>query len=65
MPYANGGSGGGGGGAGSSGSVVSTTARRDQSTQTPENIAKETRNCKLRSLKLQLNNTTSNLTNFR
>ncbi|KAJ8958790.1 hypothetical protein NQ318_019547 [Aromia moschata] len=55
MPYANGGSG--------PGQVSS--GRRDQSTQTPENIARETRNCKLRSLKLQLNHTTSNLTNFR
>ncbi|CAH1954206.1 unnamed protein product [Acanthoscelides obtectus] len=40
-------------------------SRQDQSTQTPENIARETKNFKLRSLKLQLNNTTSNLTNFR
>ncbi|XP_044752430.1 5-hydroxytryptamine receptor 2C-like isoform X2 [Coccinella septempunctata] len=38
---------------------------RDQSTQTPENIAKETRNYKLKSLKLQLNNVPTNLTNFR
>lgn len=38
---------------------------RDQSTQTPENIARETRNCKLKSLKLQLNNVPSNLSNFR
>ncbi|XP_045472458.1 5-hydroxytryptamine receptor 2A-like [Harmonia axyridis] len=38
---------------------------RDQSTQTPENIAKETRNYKLRSLKLQLNNVPTNLSNFR
>ncbi|KAJ8916208.1 hypothetical protein NQ315_016347, partial [Exocentrus adspersus] len=55
LPYANGGSG--------AGQV--TGGRRDQSTQTPDNIARETRNCKLRSLKLQLNHTTSNLTNFK
>ncbi|XP_050502365.1 5-hydroxytryptamine receptor 2A isoform X1 [Diabrotica virgifera virgifera] len=55
LPYVNGGNG--------TGPV--STDRRDQSTQTPENISKETRNCKLRSLKLQLNHTTSNLTNFR
>ncbi|XP_066260478.1 5-hydroxytryptamine receptor 2C-like [Euwallacea similis] len=42
-----------------------TSARRDQGTQTPENIAREARNCRLKSLKLQLNHTTSNLTNFR
>ncbi|KAH1013847.1 hypothetical protein HUJ04_002783 [Dendroctonus ponderosae] len=42
-----------------------TSSRRDQGTQTPEDIAKEARNCRLKSLKLQLNNTTSNLTNFR
>ncbi|KAH1000541.1 hypothetical protein HUJ05_005774, partial [Dendroctonus ponderosae] len=41
-----------------------TSSRRDQGTQTPEDIAKEARNCRLKSLKLQLNNTTSNLTNF-
>ncbi|KAL3282805.1 hypothetical protein HHI36_005970, partial [Cryptolaemus montrouzieri] len=40
------------------------TGHRDQSTQTPDNIAKETRNCKLKSFKLQLNNVPSNLTNF-
>ncbi|XP_049822313.1 5-hydroxytryptamine receptor 2A [Aethina tumida] len=56
LPYANGGSG---------PNTVSGGGRRDQSTQTPDNIARETRNCKLRSLKLQLNNTTTNLTNFR
>jgi hypothetical protein len=55
LSYANG-----GGGAG----PISAT-RKDQSTQTPENIARETRNCKLRSLKLQLNNVPSNLSNFR
>ncbi|KAH0815609.1 hypothetical protein GEV33_007178 [Tenebrio molitor] len=54
LSYANG-----GGGAG----PISAT-RKDQSTQTPENIARETRNCKLRSLKLQLNNVPSNLSNF-
>ncbi|XP_050307176.1 5-hydroxytryptamine receptor 2A isoform X2 [Anthonomus grandis grandis] len=53
MSFANGGN----------GSLASL--RRDQCTQTPENIAKEARNCRLRSLKLQLNSTTSNLTNFR
>lgn len=46
--------GGGGGGGG----------HRDQGTQTPENIARETRNFNLRSLKLQLNSVPSNL-NFR
>ncbi|RZC41530.1 5-hydroxytryptamine receptor 2C-like, partial [Asbolus verrucosus] len=55
LSYANGGSG--------AGSV--SGGRKDQSTQTPENIARETRNCKLRSLKLQLNNVPSNLSNFR
>ncbi|XP_074040670.1 5-hydroxytryptamine receptor 2A isoform X2 [Leptinotarsa decemlineata] len=55
LPYANGGS----------GTRHMSRSSRDQSTQTPENIAKETRNFKLRSLKLQLNHTTSNFTNFR
>ncbi|XP_063922816.1 5-hydroxytryptamine receptor 2A isoform X2 [Zophobas morio] len=55
LSYANGGS--------DAGSVPGS--RKDQSTQTPENIARETRNCKLRSLKLQLNNVPSNLSNFR
>ncbi|KAL1497017.1 hypothetical protein ABEB36_008048 [Hypothenemus hampei] len=41
-----------------------TSIRRDQGTQTPENIAREARNCRLKALKLQLNHTTSNL-NFR
>ncbi|KAK9703634.1 hypothetical protein QE152_g29210 [Popillia japonica] len=40
---------------------TSSTGHRDQSTQTPDNIAKETRNFKLRSLKLQLNNVPTNL----
>lgn len=55
LSYANGGNGGG----------QTAGGRRDQSTQTPENIARETRNFKLRSLKLQLNNVPTNLTNFR
>ncbi|EFA04641.2 5-hydroxytryptamine receptor 2C-like isoform X1 [Tribolium castaneum] len=55
LAYANGGS----------GTGAAPGARKDQSTQTPENIARETRNCKLRSLKLQLNNVPSNLSNFR
>ncbi|XP_017779204.1 PREDICTED: 5-hydroxytryptamine receptor 2A-like, partial [Nicrophorus vespilloides] len=66
LAYTNGGGGGasvsssgsGGGGAGVSG------GHRDQGTQTPENIARETRNFNLRSLKLQLNSVPSNL-NFR
>ncbi|CAG9859903.1 unnamed protein product [Phyllotreta striolata] len=57
FPYVNGGSG--------AGQVSMSTECRDQSTQTPENIVKETRNSKLKSLKLQLNHTSSNLTNFR
>ncbi|KAK9888412.1 hypothetical protein WA026_000661 [Henosepilachna vigintioctopunctata] len=66
ISYANGG-GGRDGVAHIGGGVTSKgrTIHRDQSTQTPENIAKETRNCKLKSLKLQLNNVPSNLTNFR
>ncbi|CAH1111443.1 unnamed protein product, partial [Psylliodes chrysocephalus] len=59
LPYVNGGSGTG------QGLTERRTERRDQSTQTPENIVRETRNSKLRSLKLQLNHTSSNLTNFR
>ncbi|CAG9814229.1 unnamed protein product [Phaedon cochleariae] len=55
IPYTNGGN----------NTGQNTSSRRDQCTQTPEDIARETRNCKLRSLKLQLNHTTSNLTNFR
>ncbi|XP_031343923.1 5-hydroxytryptamine receptor 2B isoform X2 [Photinus pyralis] len=58
LPYANGGH------LNSATGSSSGTKHRDQSTQTPENIAKETRNFKLRSLKLQLNNVPSNL-NFR
>ncbi|XP_044739523.1 5-hydroxytryptamine receptor 2C-like [Chrysoperla carnea] len=41
------------------------TSVMDQSTQTPENIARETRNFKLRSLKLQLNNVTPSTLNLR
>lgn len=55
LTYVNGGNGAGQNGGG----------RRDQSTQTPENIARETRNFRLRTLKLQLNNVPTNLTNFR
>ncbi|XP_022918963.1 5-hydroxytryptamine receptor 2C [Onthophagus taurus] len=63
LSYVNGGNAanstpGGGGGGGIGG------GHRDKSTQTPENIAKETRNFRLRSLKLQLNSVPSNL-NFR
>ncbi|XP_030747822.1 5-hydroxytryptamine receptor 2C-like [Sitophilus oryzae] len=50
---------------GGNGNISAVASRRDQGTQTPENIAREARNCRLKSLKLQLNHTTSNLTNFR
>jgi 5-hydroxytryptamine receptor 2 len=42
-------------------SVGSSSGSVDRSTQTPENIARETRNCRLKTLKLQLNVTPSTL----
>jgi len=42
------------GGNGAGGGLNASSGRCDQGTQTPDNIARETRNFRLRSLKLQL-----------
>lgn len=42
------------GGSGAGGVLTASRGRCDQGTQTPDNIARETRNFRLRSLKLQL-----------
>ena len=42
------------GGNGAGGGLSASSGRCDQETQTPDNIARETRNFRLRSLKLQL-----------
>ncbi|XP_018318891.1 5-hydroxytryptamine receptor 2A [Agrilus planipennis] len=45
---------------GNASNISGQVNKRDQGTQTPQNIARETRNSALRSLKMQLNNVPSN-----